>query len=46
MTLKSRALTILIILLMAGSLAACGRKNALEPPPQSAVTLPGAPISA
>ncbi len=44
--MKRRGITILIILLMAGSLAACGRKNALEPPPQSAVTLPEAPISA
>ncbi len=44
--MKRRSLTILIILLMAGSLAACGRKNALEPPPQSAVTIPGAPIRA
>ncbi len=45
MTLKSRGLTILIILLMAGGLAACGRKGALEAPPQSAITTPGAAIS-
>ena len=38
-------MTILIILLIAGGLTACGRKGALEPP-QSAVTTPGAfPIS-
>ncbi len=40
MTLKSRGLTILIILLMAGSLAACGRKGALEAPSQSAIATP------
>ncbi len=44
--MKRRTMTILMILLMAGSLAACGRKNALEPPPQSAVTIPGTPQSA
>ena len=44
--MKRRGITILIILLMAGSLAACGRKNALEPPPQSAAAIPGAPQSA
>ncbi len=38
-------MTMLIILLIAGGLTACGRKGALEPP-QSAVTTPGAfPIS-
>ena len=37
MTLKLRGLTILIILLMAASLAACGRKGGLEAPPQSAI---------
>ena len=45
MMLKSRALTLLIILLIAGSLAACGRKGALEAPPQSAIASPGASIS-
>ena len=44
MTLKSRALTILIILLMAGGLAACGRKGALQAPPLSAITTPGPAI--
>ena len=44
MTLKSRGLTILIILLMAGSLAACGRKGALEAPLQSAITTLGTTI--
>ncbi len=44
MTLKLRGLTILIILLMAGSLAACGRKGALEAPPQSAITTDGGAI--
>ena len=44
--MKRRGITILIILLMAGSLAACGRKNALEPPPVSAVAMPGAQHSA
>ena len=43
--MKRRCLTLLIILLMAGSLAACGRKGALQPPPQSAISLPGAPLS-
>jgi predicted small lipoprotein YifL len=44
MTLRSRALMIVIVLLMAGGLTACGRKGALEPP-QNAVTIPGAPMS-
>ncbi len=44
--MKSRGLTILIILLMAGGLAACGRKGALEPPPQSNLTIEQAPLSA
>ena len=44
MIINSRALAILIILLMAGGLVACGRKGSLELPPQSAVTLPGAPV--
>ena len=39
--MKRRVTTILMILLMAGGLVACGRKNALEPPPQSAITIPG-----
>ena len=46
MTLKSRGLTILIILLMAGALAACGRKGALEPPPQSSLAIEPAPLGA
>ena len=45
MTLRSRALMIVIVLLMAGGLTACGRKGALQPPPQSAVSLPGALLS-
>ncbi|MCZ6483809.1 MAG: lipoprotein [Alphaproteobacteria bacterium] len=45
MILKSRCLTLLIILLMVGGLAACGRKGALEAPPQSAIITPGAAIS-
>ena len=45
MIINSRALAILVILLMAGGLVACGRKGALELPPQSAVILSGAPIS-
>ncbi len=45
MTLKSRALTILIILLMAGALAACGRKGALEAPPQSSLAIERAPLN-
>ena len=43
--MNRRGLTLLIILLMAGGLVACGRKGALQPPPQSAVTIPGAPLS-
>ena len=44
MTLRSRTLVIVIVLLMAGGLTACGRKGALEAP-QSAVILPGAPLN-
>ena len=44
MTLKLRGLTILIILLMAGSLTACGRKGAFEVPPQSAIATSGGAI--
>ena len=43
--MNRRGLTLLIVLLMAGSLMACGRKGALQPPPQSAISLPGAPLS-
>ncbi len=46
MTTKHRALTLLIILLMAGGLVSCGRKGALEPPPRSAIAIPGAPLAA
>ncbi len=44
MTLRSRTLVIVIVLLMAGGLTACGRKGALEAPPQSAITTDGGAI--
>ncbi len=43
--MKRRGLTLLIILLMAGSLVACGRKGAREAPPQSSLAIERAPLS-
>lgn len=40
--MKKYTLTLLIVLLMVGSLSACGRKGSLEMPQQSAIAMPEA----